>query len=195
MDASRYNKDALSTDKGYISGWWANERYFNDITETLKHIYQFPQLERNEDLGLIYTIKDKNSVSLHVRRGDYLRKENSFVQGICTKDYYRNAIQYVRSELDDPYFVVFSNDIEWCKKEFNMLNCSFVDWNNGEEAYRDMQLMSLCKHNIIANSSFSWWGAWLNSNEHKIVCCPTRMMNIRAPLEGEFPDEWIRIES
>ena len=193
MDASRYNKDALSTDKKYISGWWANERYFKDIAETIKQIYRFPRLERTEDLELMYTIKEKDSVSLHVRRGDYLRKEHYFVQGICTRGYYRNAIHFIRSKLHTPHFVVFSNDIDWCKKEFNMMNCSFVDWHNGEESFRDMQLMSLCKYNIIANSSFSWWGAWLNSNRNKIVCCPTRMINIRSPLEGEFPDDWIRI--
>lgn len=153
----------------------------------------FPKLDPY-NLELAKLITAKESVSLHIRRGDYLTAENSIFQNICTPTYYKNAVSYMNSNVVNPYYFIFSNDIEWCKNNLNLDNITFVDWNIGVNSYKDMQLMSLCKHNIIANSSFSWWGAWLNNNPNKVVCVPKRWYNNKATVYGECPDSWVRIE-
>ena len=104
------------------------------------------------------------------------------------------AIEVINHNVANPQFFVFSDDIEWCRKIFTRYNIEFVYWNKGENSFRDMQLMSLCKHNIIANSTFSWWGAWLNSNREKIVCAPARFTNVSQKVKGDCPNSWIRID-
>ena len=92
---------------------------------------------------------------------------------ICSIDYYRKAIKIINSKIDDPVYFVFSDDIDWCKQNLKIKHrVYFIDWNKGRDSYKDMVLMSKCKHNIIANSSFSWWGAWLNNNPQKLVIAP-----------------------
>src|SRR5690606_32306903 len=113
-----------------------------------------------------------NSVSIHVRRGDYVG--HPVLGGICDLAYYQKAIRSIEKKLKDPLFVVFSNDMDWCRTHLNLPDAAFVDWNRGEQSYRDMQLMALCKNHILANSSFSWWGAWLNPANEKLVVSPKR---------------------
>lgn len=103
------------------------------------------------------------------------------------------AIELMHRNIANPYFFVFSDDIEWCRKTFSMGNYEFVYWNKGDSSFRDMQLMSLCKHNIIANSTFSWWGAWLNLNDEKIVCAPVNFTTVSKNVKGDCPNSWIRM--
>jgi hypothetical protein len=120
-----------------------------------------------------------NSVSLHIRRGDYVSSAiNQRIYGTCDLDYYERAIKIISTKVSDPIFYIFSDDIDWAKKHLQSEGqYIFVDWNNAETNYEDLRLMYHCKHNIIANSSFSWWGAWLNQNPHKLVIAPAKRFN------------------
>lgn len=139
-------------------------------------------------------IKDQITVSVHIRRGDYLQGNNLNYHGICGMDYYQNAIEYLQKKEKNLTFVFFSDDIERVKENFAMGSAYFVDRNVGKDAWQDMQLMSLCKHNIIANSSFSWRGAWLNANPEKIVIAPKHWFaNPELTDQDIVPESWIRL--
>ena len=124
------------------------------------------------------------------RSGDYLENE-SLYGGICTKKYYESAIQYIRKVVENPKFYIFSDEPEKAKEMLGELEGAnyIID---SEKDYYDMQLMSWCKNNILANSSFSWWGAWLNNNLQKIVIAPNKWNNINR-LENIFVNNWIRL--
>ena len=139
-------------------------------------------------------IKGTPSVSLHIRRGDYLSDlKVSKVHGMCDIEYYQKAISYLSSRIQDPVVYVFSDDIEWCKKNLGFLkNKVFID--NTKTAIEDLELMRNCDHNIIANSTFSWWGAWLNENDDKIVVAPRKwFFSERMQHLTPVPTEWMKI--
>lgn len=160
----------------YLFGYWQSEKYFKDVIPDLKNTFSFPiQKLSNQNKELLAKIKETNSVSLHMRRGDYLNKDVDRIKGgICTTAYYQQAIREMRGLNEMPTFFVFSDDIEYAKSELDFKNCEthFVSWNTSEDSFWDLYLMSQCKHNVIANSSFSWWGAWLNDNVDKRVIAP-----------------------
>lgn len=171
---------SLDTDR-YYDGYWQNSAYFECYADSIRKLYRFvqPLDEKNKQLydDIVAT---EHSVSIHVRRGDYLK--SSIYTGICTVEYYTKAIDYILQHIDGAIrFYIFSDDITWCKDNIgNLLNgydCVYVDWNRGFDSYKDMQLMSACRHNIIANSSFSWWAAWLNISTDNIVIAPSRWQN------------------
>lgn len=141
-------------------------------------------------------IQRKNSISIHIRRGDYLNPANSSVFGnICTLSYYQKSIKWFNDSFQDISFFVFSDDITWVKENLQFPSeVYYIDWNSGNNSWEDMCLMSLCKHNIVANSTFSWWGAWLNSNPEKLVLCPPKYTNSDNGIDL-FPKTWIRINS
>jgi len=159
----------------YYWGYWQHIDYVNHVASLLHKHLIFPPLEDAKNIQIQHLVNNYNAISLHVRRGDYL-KEPLF-KDICTEEYYQKSIQYILETQDSPLFVVFSNDIKWCKSEFKDINAIFVEHNSGSNSFRDLQLMSLCKHHIIANSSFSWWGAWLNDNPDKVVVSPKKWIN------------------
>lgn len=140
-------------------------------------------------------MEKRNAVAVHVRRGDYLSKENNNIFGnICTDAYYLQAIETMARMVENPLFIFFSNEIEWVRKNFPINDAIYVcqsDFNAYEDWY-DLYLMSKCKHNIIANSSFSWWGAWLNNYKNRQVIAPQKWVNYDA-LTDICPEEWIRI--
>lgn len=181
-------------DDMYIQGYWVSEKYFKDIEETIRKDFTFSEPLEGKNKEIAGRIGKVNSVSIHVRRGDYVasKKTNSF-HGTCDISYYEKAIEYIAKRVDDPHFFVFSDDIEWVKENLSIpYTTEYIDWNTGKESYRDMQLMSLCKHNIIANSTFSWWGAWLNANEGKIVVAPKRWFKAQeVNTDDLFPKEWV----
>ena len=150
------------------------------------------ELISNKNLSLAKTIRETNSVSIHVRRGDYLMEIG---WDTCNLEYYNKAIKYIEQILPHCTFYVFSDDILWCMKNLtNKYNFIYVDWNKGNDSWQDMYLMSQCKNNIIANSTFSWWGAWLNNNPQKIVITPSIWFNDRNPNDCDIiPDNWIKI--
>lgn len=180
----------------YLIGYWQTERYFHPVRQAVLAAFTFPPFETESlNAKLENELRQRCSVSIHIRRGDYLKISNT--SGICTIDYYRKAISKIKELVTPDIYVIFSDDIEWCKEQFYSIigdtEIKFVNWNKGKDSYRDMQLMSLCKHNIIANSSFSWWGAWLNQTPRKSVIAPSRWMN-SAGWSEIIPEDWIRIE-
>jgi hypothetical protein len=181
----------------YYAGYWNSENYFINIQDQVKSTFQFKNklVGRNEEIAK--EIINSNSVSIHVRRGDYINSsENELIYGnICTLNYYRQAIDKMQQLSGSTKYFIFSNDIVWCRENLLLDNSEYVYWNSDKENYIDMQLMSLCKNNIIANSSFSWWGAWLNDNENKIVISPSKFFNdvIPSDMETLIPSNWIRI--
>ena len=168
FDKYYYNENVVYTPKCYIFGYWQDERYFGDKDE-IKRLFSFREIDAY-NATLAKEMQSCNSVSLHVRRGDYA----AFGMTVIEEDYYRKAIEKINSMVDRPVYYIFSDDIEFSKKMANNLGIVYqiISHNRGIDSYKDMYLMSNCKHNIIANSSFSWWGAWLNGNKEKIVIAP-----------------------
>lgn len=180
----------------YLIGYWQTERYFRSIRESVLQAFTFPPFQPgSNNANLEQELRQLCAVSIHIRRGDYLKISNT--SGICTIDYYHKAISKLEELITPDMYVLFSDDIEWCKQQFGAAigntRIEFVNWNKGRDSYRDMQLMSLCKHNIIANSSFSWWGAWLNRNPEKIVIAPSRWMHSEG-WEEIIPQDWLTIQ-
>ena len=166
-----YCNDAYESSCWYYVGVWIHPSYFQGIETELRKAFRFISIN-DKNIGFSNELKDTESVSLHIRRGDYL---NFSKYNVCTEEYYKKAINNFLDSVDNPVFIVFSDDPDWCKsylKQFNV-NYKIVDWNKGQDSFQDMFLMSQCKHNIIANSTFSWWGAWLNQNESKVVIAPS----------------------
>lgn len=182
-------------DSCYYEGYWQNEGNFKKIRSKILETYSFPEFTDEENLQLAERLKTANAASCHVRRGDYLKQPNMCV---CTPNYYAHAITKMNEMVNPDLYVIFSDDIQWCKENLSELigerEVVFVDWNKGEQSFRDIHLMTLCKHNIIANSSFSWWAAWLNQNENKVIVAPERfgMFEIK---NDPICESWIRIKS
>lgn len=182
-----------------LKGYWQSEKYFIDISDIIKNELQLntAMSARGNEISML--IEDSNSVSLHIRRCDY--KQGSYSDQILDAlsiDYYIRAIKKLGAEEKNLKFFVFSDDPQWVKNNLK-LECPvvYVDHNTAETNYEDLYLMSLCKHNIIANSSFSWWGAWLNNNPAKKVYAPKRWFNSNVRNIDEkdvIPEAWIKVE-
>lgn len=181
--------DSFYSEKAiYYDGWWQDKKYFLDTVDNLR-FRSFILDEENK--SLLEDIQKSQSVFLHIRRGDYLAPENvARYGGICTDEYYRKAINIIKEKLNDPHFFVFSNDICWVKKNMNIPNPTFVCNNTGKNSFLDMYLMSYCKAGILANSSFSYWGAMLNKNKSLIIY-PEKWDNKHTP--DIFPTNWIKL--
>lgn len=139
-------------------------------------------------------IETSNSVSIHVRRGDYLNPDIvKYFGNICTIEYYKKAVEIIRQKFGDVRFFIFSDDIKWARENLQFLGDScFVDWNKGNDSIYDIYLMSRCKHNIIANSTFSFWAARLNVNDNTVIY-PKKWYNEPWTAPDIFPEEWIGI--
>lgn len=176
----------------YYWGYWQNIQYVTRVADTLRTDFSFPVFTDERDQHLAGLVASNMSVAVHVRRGDYLT--DPYLGGICTDDYYRRAIDYIKQRITAPLFVFFSNDIHWCRENFQCLDAVFVDWNTGKNSFRDMQLMSLCQHYIIANSSFSWWGAWLNQSPSKMAISPASWINMKQlDISGMILPEFVTL--
>lgn len=179
----------------YLHGYWQSERYFQSFEKNIRKDFTFrePLIGLNKDLAL--SMQGQPAISLHVRRGDYVSDaKNSNVMNICSVDYYSKAIAHIAEQVEEPVFYVFSDDIAWAREHIPMqFPCTYIDHNHGAESYRDMQLMSLCKHHIIANSSFSWWAAWLNPDKEKIVLAPKSWFVNGNETKDLFPAGWITL--
>lgn len=178
---------------GYLKGYFQTRVFAQEIEEILRREFIFC---KTEDYGLkeaIHDIKAENAVSVHIRRGDYLDVSEIY-GGICTKEYYQKAMKTIKARAKNPVFYFFSNDIEWVKDNFCEENAVYIESSmfDDYQDWYDMYLMSECKYNIIANSSFSWWGAWLNKNKDKIVIAPKKWVNADS-MEDICPESWIRI--
>lgn len=185
-------------DNTKLWGSFAKEVYFRDYQNEILKEFQFkaPLDEHNETIANL--IQTTNPVSVHIRRGDYLNEVNSKVFAPISPGWYHAAIQMTKEKAGATHFFFFSDDMEWTRQTFGDIeNATFVDWNHGADSYKDMQLMSLCKHNIITNSTFSWWGAWLNTNPNKMVIAPSVFFNNEKANETyrqNMPKDWILYE-
>lgn len=189
-----FDPTVLELDNLYLQGYWQSEKYFLFAEDELRRDFTFKKPLDPKNQSIEHLINQSNSISLHVRRGDYVKAPN--LGEVCTIEYYRNAINYIKSSLENPAFFVFSDDICWCKQHLQINNAVYVEGNYGLDSYKDMQLMSSCKHNIISNSSFSWWGAWLNSNKKKIVIAPDKWFKDRKiNVKDIIPDTWLKIKT
>jgi hypothetical protein len=175
----------------YLDGYWQSEKYFADIVELIREEVSVKDPLAGRNAELCQEIADCQAVSMHVRRGDYVNNEITHrVHGVCGLDYYARAVEYIVSRINRPVFLIFSDDPAWVRENIRLDQpVRIVDHNDPEHGYEDMRLMSLCRHHIIANSSFSWWGAWLNSRLDKIVVAPQRWFNeYDADTRDLYPD-------
>ena len=191
-----YDPDILKLDNAYLFGYWQSQKYFLPIREELLEDIKFPEFTEVHNLRYAAKINEcECPVSLHIRRGDYLiKKFRKQYGGICTDTYITEAINYFKQSSPKAHFFVFTNDKEWVNGHFSDIKMTIVLGNSGTSSYRDLQLMSMCKHNIIANSSFSWWGAWLNSTPDKQVIMPP-MWNRTKRTPDIWVPEWIRLNT
>ncbi|QHE95149.1 alpha-1,2-fucosyltransferase [Pandoraea fibrosis] len=182
-----------------LYGGWHDWRYFQAAEPFVREAFRFPELGPVNQ-KILDDIDNSHSVSIHVRRGDYLKVQNRALFGdIATAGYYRNAIKTVGEHAaragKTPKFFIFSDDIAWCQENLGLPDAYFVNANRGSDSWKDMALMARCKVNIIANSTFSWWAAWLNGHPDKLVLCPTKFSNPDIARQTIYPATWLHIES
>ena len=190
-----FNKKYLinSTGINFYYGGWHCDKYFVKNKGDVVSYFNFEITGDSIIKNIVNEIRQKNSVSVHVRRGDYLNGSTAdFLGGVCTKKYYEKAFDIIQSKVKSPHYFIFSDDMVWVKNNIIKENATYVDCNCGTDSWRDMYLMSLCAHNIISNSTFSWWGAWLNINSNNITVCPYRFTKNDTETEV-YPDNWHRI--
>ena len=172
-----YFNKAIFEVKGnvFLRGYWQTEKYLKAAEDIIRKDFAFEKKKNEETLALADSMQRTNAVSLHVRRGDYVSSPsaNSF-HGLAGLEYYQKAIALIKEKTVDPFFYIFSDDAAWAEEHLakDNSNTLVIKHNTGKDSWQDMYLMSICNHHIIANSSFSWWGAWLNNKEGKIVTAP-----------------------
>lgn len=189
---SRFN---LLQDNVYIKGYWQCEQYFLDIENKLRHDFQLKESFIQNVTGFATELSAVNSVALHIRRGDYTNKESLAQHGLLPFSYYERAIVHIEETVDHPHYFIFSDDSNWVKSNFPLpVNHTLVSGEITRSQYEDLFLMSKCRHNIIANSSFSWWGGWLNEHKEKIVIAPKQWFARRNEAAYDIvPAHWIRL--
>ena len=177
----------------YLIGYWQSEKYFDSIAKLLREDLQFKAPLSIANKNTLANIQQTTAISVHIRRGDYISPENLALHGICSNDYYRQAIERMAQEVSNPKFFIFSDDMAWVKSHFPIhYPHEFIDQNHGGDSFNDMRLMSSCQHHIIANSSFSWWGAWLNPNPEKVVIAPKNWFASLSRVNHDiYPAGWL----
>lgn len=195
FDPSFFNVTANS----YIEGFFNNFKYFDKYREDIKQLFHPDKLINSDFSEIEQSIANSNSVSISIRRGDYLNNKHKDVFIFLDEDYYKKAIEVIKSKVKNPHFYIFSvdfpegddsyfvNNLGLNKNEFTMLGKKYV----GEKFKTYLRLISLCKHNIIANSTFSFWGAYLNVNQNNLVVCPSKWTHNWSDFE--CPEEWISL--
>ena len=198
----RYNKPDFNPsilrhpDNVYIEGYYNSEKYFIQIEQIIRDEFSFKEAPSGKNKEVADMIAQSNAVSLHIRRGDYVADPTKHTShGFCGLEYYQRSIEKILGKVDDPTFFVFSDSADWCRENLKIgHNVVYVDHNNMDTCHEDMRLMSLCRHNIIANSTFSWWGAWLNGNPDKMVFAPKQWFarSDKNPKDI-IPESWIKL--
>ena len=190
-----YHEEIYEMDNRYLVGYWACEKYYADILDILREEISFPRsgnadTQRRNDEA-VRQMEAEESVSVHIRRGDYLDDINrGLFGGICTEAYYEKAIACLRERFPAAVFYLFSDDTAYVRERYRGAEYRIVDWNKGRESCYDMMLMSRCKHNICANSTFSFWGARLNARKDKIMIRPSVHKNTQICVPERMKDLW-----
>lgn len=190
-----YMPEIFEMDNVYLYGYWACERYYSDIGELLRSKIRFPQSKNPKNIEALAAMERENAVSVHIRRKDYLTvADGKSYMGICTDAYYKKAFDYINRTVDNPIYYVFSDDVDYAREHFGAWGDSrsmrIVDWNTGSDSMYDMQLMSRCRHNICANSTFSIWGARLNPHSGKLMLRPLHHDNYETAQPARIHENW-----
>lgn len=192
-----YDKDIASRKtSAYFDGYWQTEKYFGDCKDTIRQDFSFRNEEALRRHVQYEEVLNSNSVSIHIRRGDYVKNPKYRKRlYVCKLEYYKNAMKYLSERFENLTFYIASDDHEWVKNNFEI--SKHIKLIESKNALEDLYIMSKCKHNIISNSSFSWWAAWLNSNENKRVLAPDIWFNPCAKIDFRdiVPDSWIKIKT
>ena len=183
----------------YYKGFYQDLMYFDGCEAEIREAFRF-NMERASEQNRLLASKldnDSHSVALHVRRGDYLTpKFYKQIGCVCQIPYYRQAIDEIFRLVEDPRFYIFSEDVEWVRDNLSLpKDAVYVNWNHGNDSWQDMMLMSHCHHNIICNSTFSWWAAWLNNHTDKYVLCPNHWYANDDGYVPLYPNDWVRIST
>lgn len=194
-ESGMYHEEIFVMDDKYLAGYWACEKYYADIMDVLRADITFPHGTDHEaesrNREMIRQMEETCSVSVHIRRGDYLDKINKdLFGGICTEAYYQKAMEYMQERFSDTRFYIFSDDIPYVREHYQGENYQIIDWNHGKNSFYDMMLMSRCRHNICANSTFSFWGARLNSHVGKIMIRPSIHKNTQVCIPEQMKELW-----
>lgn len=180
----------------YLDGYFQSEKYFAHIRDILLADFTFPDLDAENKIVQKKINTTENTVSIHLRRGDYLKPDVQKYHGSLPSEYYLEAINFLEENFENCSFFVFSDDISYCKEIFkNIKNIEYIDHNHGNNSWKDMYLMTQCRHHIIANSSFSWWGAWLGQKDGKTIA-PKNWFNKEVAnfdIQDIIPQKWITI--
>lgn len=196
-DESSFNPSILNLpDDVYLDGYWQSEKYFKDKEGLIREEYvlKAPLSKESEDISK--EILGSDAVAIHIRRTDYVtNQKNQSVYENLDLDYYHRALGELAKKASQPRLFIFSDDIEWVREHFKPgFDITYMDFNGVERNYEDLYLMSLCKHHIIANSSFSWWGAWLSQSQDKLVFAPKRWYKDRPmDIDNRYPRNWTTI--
>lgn len=185
-----------ANDNVYLDGYWQSERYFLSARVDLLKEFKVKNKVKNNNLILLNRISNTNSVSIHVRGGDYISNPKAKERyGICSKKYYEEAMAFIQERVHNPKYFVFSDDFTYARNMINLNsdNVEYLEHNGDGKNFEDLRLMRNCKYNIIANSSFSWWGAWLNSFPSKIVICPYPWFDVKEDFSELIPKSWIQL--
>lgn len=177
-----------------VESYYQGEKYFIDIADEIRKEFTLKKGLSLKAQEILQKMENNNSVSLHVRRGDYVsNKTTNTYHGVCGLEYYQAAMDLIKEKVINPTFFVFSDDIAWARENFIGIEFIFVSSPEIEDT-EEMILMSKCKHDIVANSSFSWWGSWLNNSSNKIVIAPKKWFNDKKADENNIvPDRWFKI--
>jgi len=179
-----------------LEGYWQSERYFADAADLVRRQFRLRSEPSGRNAELVRQIASCTAVSVHVRRGDYATDPTTnAAHGLCPLDYYRRAAAYLAQRVREPVFFLFSDDPEWTKAHLALGGDAIaVDHNGPDDGAEDLRLLSLCRHHVIANSSFSWWGAWLCEHAEKIVVAPDRWFADRAKDTSDLlPARWVKL--
>lgn len=188
-----FRPELLEMESGYIEGFHCSYRYPEMIRAELQEAFGFPYQQNEALCEWKKRLEQEETVAVHIRRGDFLDpKYSREIGNICTEEYYKKAIGYLKDRHPNALFCFFSNDLEWVKSNIKEENSIYIEKGmfTGYYDWYDMFLMSVCKHNIIPNSTFGWWGAWLNRNPDKIVIAPKKWRS-RWEAQDWCPPEWV----
>lgn len=193
-----FDSETLETkDNALFDGFYQTEKYFKDIEDVIRKDLEFKHKPNQENAAMLDKIRSVESVCIHVRRGNFITdKHSNNWHGICSPDYFEKALSEMKKRVTNPYFFIFSDDKEWARNNLKIENSTVVDINGPDADFEDLRLMSNCNHFILANSSFSWWSAWLSPNKDKVVIVPSQIFKTYKNNTIDFaPKEWIQIET
>lgn len=196
--SGRFDPKILELENAYLVGYWQSDKYFSQESDIrdIRHAFEKRPQELMSDAvswSVLQQIECCESVSLHVRRTDYIDAQHKHVHNLCSEKYYKDAVNKILQEYPDAVFFIFTDDKEWCKEHFQGPNFNVVELEEGEGTdIAEMMLMSRCKHHIIANSSFSWWAAWLNDAPDKLVLAPSKWIN-NKDMDDVYTDRMTKI--